>query len=163
MQSASDFASPSPRRLLNASSRVRMRNNRRGPQHRFSHADRYHLFVRAGGRCQQCRTPLNSIWHADHVIPVTEGGSTEIGNGQALCACCNYSKSARNCRLVDAPLRRVAFTEPTIPEIHDGVQRWVAVDVLECNHVVVGRRGRQSRRCRACAVTHPLSSNPDVK
>jgi hypothetical protein len=47
-------------------------------------------------RDQTCRTPWCDapIRHADHVIPVEDGGPTTVDNGQGLCEACNYTKTA---------------------------------------------------------------------
>jgi len=37
---------------------------------------------------------LTKGWHADHVVPYSKGGKTELSNGQALCAECNLSKGS---------------------------------------------------------------------
>jgi hypothetical protein len=92
------------------------------PVARVCTAERRHLLARAGGRCQWCRTPLIGEWHADHVIPVHVGGRTELRNGQALCAACNYARSTRWCWLTLAPLRRVVSTERTLAERYLGVR-----------------------------------------
>lgn len=43
-----------------------------------------------------CRTPYCDapIRHADHVHPVSEGGTTTATNGQGLCEACNHAKQA---------------------------------------------------------------------
>ena len=45
-------------------------------------------------RDQICRTPWCDapIQHIDHITPAARGGPTAIGNGQGLCANCNYTK-----------------------------------------------------------------------
>jgi hypothetical protein len=47
-------------------------------------------------RDQTCRTPWCDapVRHADHVVPVEEGGPTSGDNGQGLCEGCNYAKQA---------------------------------------------------------------------
>ena len=47
-------------------------------------------------RDQICRTPWCDapIRHIDHINPVARGGPTTIGNGQGLCANCNYTKES---------------------------------------------------------------------
>ena len=45
-------------------------------------------------RDQVCRTPWCDalVRHADHVVPVARGGTTDEANGQGLCEQCNYVK-----------------------------------------------------------------------
>jgi hypothetical protein len=47
-------------------------------------------------RDRYCRTPWCGapIRHADHVTPAADGGVTSAGDGQGLCAACNYAKEA---------------------------------------------------------------------
>jgi superfamily II DNA or RNA helicase len=61
----------------------------------FTRSQRIALYVAAGGRCEECGAVLARGWHADHVVPWSHGGRTDIGNGRALCAACNLRKGAR--------------------------------------------------------------------
>ena len=47
------------------------------------------------GFCQICGDRLPTIFHADHVLPFSKGGKTNLLNGQALCQRCNLSKGAK--------------------------------------------------------------------
>lgn len=58
----------------------------------FSETQRRVLFVAAEGKCEQCGELLGQGWHADHIIPWSVGGLTDVSNGQALCAGCNQRK-----------------------------------------------------------------------
>lgn len=51
------------------------------------------LRVRDQGICRTawCDAPAR---HHDHVVPAARGGSTELSNGQGLCAACNQAKEA---------------------------------------------------------------------
>src|SRR4030095_5297249 len=43
------------------------------------------LWRRAGGKCQQCGTPLDpKEWHADHIVPWVRSGRTNVYEMQAL-------------------------------------------------------------------------------
>jgi superfamily II DNA or RNA helicase len=53
------------------------------------------LFMAAGGRCQMCGDILSGDWHADHRVPWSAGGPTDLLNGQALCVSCNLKKGSR--------------------------------------------------------------------
>ena len=62
---------------------------------RFRPKARVALFLAAQGRCARCGDPLQPGWHGDHVAPVSDGGTTEPANGQAVCPRCNLEKGAR--------------------------------------------------------------------
>lgn len=59
---------------------------------RFNSAQRIALYLAADGRCMKCGTELGDNWHADHIHPWSQGGPTDVTNGQALCATCNLRK-----------------------------------------------------------------------
>jgi 5-methylcytosine-specific restriction endonuclease McrA len=70
----------------------------------FSELERILIYRKGKGFCQQCLRdgkPENeakvswSKYQADHVIPHTKGGKTEIKNGELLCAYHNQSKGAK--------------------------------------------------------------------
>jgi 5-methylcytosine-specific restriction endonuclease McrA len=58
----------------------------------FNKRQRMVLLAVAGGCCQICGDVLPKDWHADHKIPWSAGGPTDLLNGQALCASCNLRK-----------------------------------------------------------------------
>lgn len=68
-------------------------------------------------RDQTCRTPWCDapIRHADHVTGVADGGETSAGNGQGLCAACNYAKALPGW---SACVGRYGETETTTPTGH---------------------------------------------
>ena len=60
----------------------------------FSKSQRDQIFFDSKGKCQKCGTKISyKGFQADHIIPHSKGGKTEIKNGQALCQKCNSSKS----------------------------------------------------------------------
>lgn len=50
------------------------------------------LLILAGNKCQICKKKLDKSFHADHVVPYSKKGSTNLNNAQALCAECNLKK-----------------------------------------------------------------------
>ena len=62
----------------------------------FNSSQRNQLFLKSGGKCQSCGAEITlENFHADHIIPFSEGGITEIKNGQALCQKCNLEKGSK--------------------------------------------------------------------
>src|SRR5215211_3393952 len=59
----------------------------------FSPSQRRALYWAANGKCEECGTELDpKNWHADHDLPYSKGGATDVINGRALCPSCNLAK-----------------------------------------------------------------------
>ncbi len=68
----------------------------------FTHTQKLLILRRAGYKCQLCGTPLTAEnFEADHKIPFSQGGATEVWNALALCATCNRLKSDHLIDLTD--------------------------------------------------------------
>ena len=50
------------------------------------------LLLKQKGRCANCGKKVNSDYHADHIVPLSKGGSNDIYNIQILCSNCNLRK-----------------------------------------------------------------------
>lgn len=60
----------------------------------FTQIQKLLILRRAGYKCQLCDTLLTADnFEADHKIPFSKGGATEVWNAIALCATCNRRKS----------------------------------------------------------------------
>jgi 5-methylcytosine-specific restriction endonuclease McrA len=60
----------------------------------FTKAQKLLILRRADYKCQYCGTPLTEKnFEADHKIPFSQAGATEVWNALALCASCNRHKS----------------------------------------------------------------------
>ena len=66
----------------------------------FSKKQRMALANHADWKCTLCGTPLDNSFHADHIIPFSKGGITDVSNGQALCPTCNMQKGNRMSKIV---------------------------------------------------------------
>ena len=62
---------------------------------RFNKHERLALFLAADGRSAISDEPLGEDWQADHVVPFSRGGPTNVTNGQAITASENRRKGAR--------------------------------------------------------------------
>jgi hypothetical protein len=70
---------------------------------------RFEVFKRDGFRCVYCgATPIDKPLHADHVVPVAEGGETIASNLVTACSDCNLGKAA-----VPLDRTRLAVRKPT--------------------------------------------------
>lgn len=79
---------------LAKSARKRARAN--GREGKFTAEEWKELKARHGHRCLACRKTEPAIkLQADHIVPLTKGGSNSIDNIQPLCGSCNKSKRQR--------------------------------------------------------------------
>lgn len=63
---------------------------------RFSQAERRALYLSTDGCCEICGTDLQPSWHSDHKTAWSQGGATDVLNGQPTCPRCNLMKGARS-------------------------------------------------------------------
>lgn len=47
------------------------------------------------GKCYWCKAPLGDVYHVDHVIPLSRGGTNDLSNLVLACPPCNLSKNDR--------------------------------------------------------------------
>lgn len=63
-----------------------------------SSAERAFVELRAGRNCEYCKSPMDftaEIFHIEHIIPLSKGGSNELSNLALSCSGCNMRKSHR--------------------------------------------------------------------
>lgn len=71
----------------------------------FSALQRRWLVRQQGYRCAGCGIAISpSTAQADHVIPYSKGGATELSNAQALCSLCNQHKSDHMTLAISTPI-----------------------------------------------------------
>jgi hypothetical protein len=58
----------------------------------FTDRQKRELFITAGGECPDCGRDLTEGWHAHHRTFHSEGGPTDLENGEALCAHCHAGR-----------------------------------------------------------------------
>ena len=64
------------------------------PKRAFDEIQKQVIYRRDKGMCQMCGIHCEwNAWEADHIVPWSKGGQTEIENGQVLCPACNSKKS----------------------------------------------------------------------
>lgn len=85
---------------------VGRKRRRRDPLRFFTWPDKRRLVTRAGGRCEHKsllwrRCPRRGT-EADHIVPWSRGGPTELWNGQLLC----HWHNARKSNTMPGPLYR---------------------------------------------------------
>jgi len=67
--------------------------NKKAPRLSLSPKIRYDVLRRDGFACQYCgRTGEDAVLEIDHIIPVSKGGTNDIGNLQTACRDCNRGK-----------------------------------------------------------------------
>lgn len=65
------------------------------PKRAFTDLQRIAIYQMYEGVCQDCGCNVDfQDYHADHIVPHSNGGVTKISNGQVLCGPCNLRKSA---------------------------------------------------------------------
>lgn len=103
---------------------------------RFNARERFALFLASDGRCANCGDALDASFHADHVVPFSKGGLTDVINGQALCAACNLKKGNK-----------------MIPTI-DGLRKWQADSFDDYQRKIIqGQRSYFTVACPASGKT----------
>lgn len=50
------------------------------------------LYNQQQGKCHWCKTDVGNDYHIDHVVPLSRGGSNDIGNLVISCPYCNKSR-----------------------------------------------------------------------
>jgi len=75
--------------------RQRRRSRERNAEGSHTSQDIKQIYARQNGKCAHCEKELNFVFHVDHIIPLSKGGSNYPSNLQILCATCNLRKAAK--------------------------------------------------------------------
>ena len=50
---------------------------------------------RQKSHCYYCKAKLSKVWHPDHIVPLSKGGTNDISNIVIACPTCNLRKGAK--------------------------------------------------------------------
>jgi 5-methylcytosine-specific restriction endonuclease McrA len=79
---------------VRATNFVRVSRRRGGSiDYKVTGRDVRRALARSGGRCNYCDIPVGArAYHLDHIIPLSRGGTTGVGNMAVACEWCNAEK-----------------------------------------------------------------------
>jgi hypothetical protein len=86
------------------------------PRRKFSIAERSYIELRAGRHCEYCKSSMDftaEIFHIEHIIPVSKGGTHELSNLALSCSGCNIRKGLKTI-YEDELGRKTPFFNPRI-------------------------------------------------
>ena len=86
-----DWAANNP--ILARANRRNYRARKRAAEGSHTAFEILALFDKQRGRCAYCRKVLGKHYHADHIVPLANGGSNWISNIQLTCPSCNHRKN----------------------------------------------------------------------
>jgi 5-methylcytosine-specific restriction endonuclease McrA len=73
----------------------RFRMKKYGNRGEFTAEELKIVYNQQAGRCWYCSQEVGDTWHTDHRVPLSRGGSNEIGNIVITCPQCNLSKGRK--------------------------------------------------------------------
>jgi 5-methylcytosine-specific restriction endonuclease McrA len=82
-------------RMVDKAHRHNRKAQKRASQGSYTSEQLNEQFQRQKAKCYYCKKKLGKVWHADHVVPLSKGGSNTIDNIVVACEACNLHKSAK--------------------------------------------------------------------
>ena len=74
---------------------ARYQKRKKEAEGHYKRKDIFLIYEKQLGRCKICREHLNGVFHIDHIIPLSKGGTNWPSNIQLLCPHCSQVKSNR--------------------------------------------------------------------
>jgi 5-methylcytosine-specific restriction endonuclease McrA len=81
---------------VGAAASRRRRARLRGAEGSHTASEILALGAKQKWRCACCKAPIKDAYNADHITPISKGGSDYITNIQLLCETCNKRKAAKD-------------------------------------------------------------------
>jgi 5-methylcytosine-specific restriction endonuclease McrA len=100
-------------REVERAKKARRKARERGAEGTFTANDITHLYNAQAGCCAWCSQPLNGVYHIDHIVPLSRGGSNWPTNLALACEPCNLSKHDK--------LVYKEWQPPNPLRVHDGL------------------------------------------
>lgn len=82
-------------RMVSRAHKHRRKAQKKASEGSYTSQQLQEQFQRQKGKCYYCKKKLAQGWHADHVTPLSKGGSNTIENIVIACQTCNLHKSAK--------------------------------------------------------------------
>jgi hypothetical protein len=82
-------------RMVDKAHKLNRKAQKRGSQGSYTSEQLNEQFQRQKAKCYYCKSKLGKVWHADHIVPLSKGGSNTIDNIVVACETCNMRKSAK--------------------------------------------------------------------
>jgi len=90
------IANPDEHKAQVSAKKQAYRTRKSGGGGKHTRAQVRNLLVSQKYLCVVCRVNIKETYHADHIVPVSKGGSSNIDNIQLLCPECNVKKSNKD-------------------------------------------------------------------
>lgn len=82
-------------RLVDKAHRHKRKAQKRASEGFYTAQQLQEQFQRQKGKCYYCKAKFGKIYHVDHVVPLSKGGTNEINNIVLACPTCNMRKAGR--------------------------------------------------------------------